>query len=733
MTQPFNKKSVLLQALGFFALCWVGDVLIDALFFPEGTIRDVIFAEGRELYMRTVSSSLLALLFIVVSTMSHRNRRAESALKHADELSSIFFHSTQHGICVIDSAGMTISGANANFLQKLALQEAEAIGCSFPEVIVGQGGPETMVLQVKETAATGAPATGEVCYCARDGRKLYAEIFTFPIGEPQPGAARVLLVMRDVSLRKTAEALLQESEERYRSIFDNTGTAVAIIRPDGTLKMVNRGFEAATGLNREEIEGKKRWSEFLHEDLEGGRAHRDGQLEDWGARQHSMELQMLHRSGTTRPMLGTWAPIAGSDEVVLSLMDISTQKRVEEALRESRTTLNFAQRMAHLGNWVWDLTSDTQTWSDEMYRIFEVDPEGFAPSHDWLLRAVHPEDREMVTRSVNEAIYNRKVFDIEFRVVVPGGALKTIAARGEVTYDASGTPLRMVGTNLDVSGRVVAEQALRSSEEKFSKAFRASPDAVVITRAGDGRYIDVNRAFEEVTGYSSEEVIGRTSTELGLWADADGRMMMLRLLNQYGHVHNLDVRFRIKSGEIRELLWSAEVVEYRGEACLIAISRDVTEQRRLEKELVESDARLYMKHEELKNLFHQMEGIRREWEETMDCISDMFILADQWGKIRRFNRAVETFSGKAHRDIVGREWREFLEEVGLRAHLEAPGLPLLHASGRSFILKRHAFPNPDIDGSSREVIIINEAAASAPDPHPEAVGEAPVSSLKKER
>jgi PAS domain S-box-containing protein len=168
----------------------------------------------------------------------------------------------------------------------------------------------------------------------------------------------------------------------------------------------------------------------------------------------------------------------------------------------------------------------------------------------------------------------------------------------------------------------------------------------------------------------------------------------------------------VKSGEIRELLWSADVIEYENEACLIAISRDVTEQRHLEQELLKSEAKLYMKHEELKNVFHQMEVIRREWEEIMDCISDMFILADQFGKIRRFNRAVETFTGKAHRDIVGRDCVAFLEEHGLGAHLESPDMELLHKeSGKWFVVKRHAFPNAEVDGSSREVVIINDTTS----------------------
>jgi len=104
-----------------------------------------------------------------------------------------------------------------------------------------------------------------------------------------------------------------------------------------------------------------------------------------------------------------------------------------------------------------------------------------------------------------------------------------------------------------------------------------------------------------------------------------------------------------------------------------------------------------------------MEGIRREWEQTMDCISDMFILADKWGKILRFNRAVETFSGQAHREIADRDLLPFLEEQGLKGHLEAAGSELLHEqTGKWFVLNRYALPTAELDGTAREVVIVTE-------------------------
>ncbi|QWV98053.1 PAS domain S-box protein [Geomonas nitrogeniifigens] len=707
MTKPFNWKRHIAVGGVFIAIFWLGDALLDATIMGRDPFLHQLHSPNAyELWMRTFYACLLGAFFASLSVMCERGRRVETALRHSDDLSQIFLDSSRDAICVVKTADYTIVNFNGVFLANYALTEEAAQGCSFAELVARQGLADQIMSLISDCACSGTPLNSEICYRAEDGRNRYEDISVHPIGGLEQGVRSVLFVARDITVRRISQERLEESEARYRAIFEDTGTAMAIILPDGTLQMVNRGFEVVTGLSREELEGRRLWTEFIGRcDSDGVSAPVESDLP--GTPRRSFEVQLVGKEGT-RTMAGNWAAIEGTDQSVLSLVDISAHKEVEEALRESRATLALAQRIARLGNWDWDLGSDTLEWSDEMYRIYDVDPASFVPTHELVLQAVHPEDREQVIRLVNDAIYNRRAYQLDYRIVLPNGSLRTLSARAEVTYDAQGRPLHMLGTAQDITWRIEAEQALRNSEEKFSKAFHASPDSIVITRAEDGTYIDVNEAFQEITGYSREEVIGRTSTEILLWADPDARMVMLKLLNEHGHVRNLDVRFRVKSGEIRELLWSADVIEYQGEACLIAISRDVTDQRQMERELLESDARLYMKHEELKNVFHQMEGIRREWEEIMDCISDLFILADQFGKIRRFNRAVETFTGMAHRDIVGRDCLAFLEEQGLKEHLESPGIELLHKpSGKWFVVKRHAFP-PEVDGSAREVVIIND-------------------------
>jgi PAS domain S-box-containing protein len=112
------------------------------------------------------------------------------------------------------------------------------------------------------------------------------------------------------------------------------------------------------------------------------------------------------------------------------------------------------------------------------------------------------------------------------------------------------------------------EGDLRSSEEKFFKLFHANPDWVIISSLYDGRYIDVNTAFLRMTGYSKEEIKGHTSAELNIWVDPEERKVMIPILQKEGRLSNHDVRFRMKSGEIRCMLRSAELIDLGGEAAV---------------------------------------------------------------------------------------------------------------------------------------------------------------------
>lgn len=142
----------------------------------------------------------------------------------------------------------------------------------------------------------------------------------------------------------------------------------------------------------------------------------------------------------------------------------------------------------------------------------------------------------------------------------------------------------------DITNSKQVEDALRKSEEKFSKAFRSSPAPMcILDIAGNARFLEVNEAFERVTGYTRTEVIGRTSTELGLYVDLRELEESRRRLLAEGGYHNFEVRVQRKDHDVLIGLISAEQIEIDGKPCAISVAVDVTEQRRTEEALRESE------------------------------------------------------------------------------------------------------------------------------------------------
>jgi PAS domain S-box-containing protein len=144
-------------------------------------------------------------------------------------------------------------------------------------------------------------------------------------------------------------------------------------------------------------------------------------------------------------------------------IEIAGHKRAEAALRRSEASLAKAQRIAHLGNWDWDIRTNELQWSDEIYRIFGLTPQQFGATYDAFLNYVHPEDREFVKKAVDEALYG-KPYSIDHRIVLPDGTVRLVHEQGEVTFGESGKPDRMLGTVQDITEKKEREIRLIMSE-----------------------------------------------------------------------------------------------------------------------------------------------------------------------------------------------------------------------------------------------------------------------------
>ncbi|MGD9158054.1 MAG: PAS domain S-box protein [Desulfobacteraceae bacterium] len=156
--------------------------------------------------------------------------------------------------------------------------------------------------------------------------------------------------------------------------------------------------------------------------------------------------------------------------------------------------------------------------------------------------------------------------------------------RGRIIFDENKRPVGLQGSSRNISERKQAEEALRQSLEKYEKTFQAVPVWIVISSVEDGKFFEVNKTFLNAMGYSREELIGRTSLDINSWVDPQQRESIVDEIKEYGHVHEKDVRMRVHSGEIIDTLFSAETLILDGQQVMLSVTRDITEQKKAEKD-----------------------------------------------------------------------------------------------------------------------------------------------------
>src|SRR5688572_5004926 len=316
-----------------------------------------------------------------------------------------------------------------------------------------------------------------------------------------------------------------------------------------------------------------------------------------------------------------------SSTLLLLSSVVEQNRKTAKALQQSEEQLRLAIGAAKIGTWDWSIPKNTALRSTDAQPMSGSPSAHIAPMLEHFGEVLHPDDRDAVQQAVTRAIEGKLPFEVEFRVGRPNEPTRWVLGKGEALYDASGKADRMVGVNVDITDRKRSEeillgvnenlrheiadrsrveQALRSSEERSAKAFRSSPFAVCITAQATGRLLDVNDRWQALFGFHRLHVLGRTLTELGIVRNAADQAEIDAQARAEIQQHGLELGLRASSGDILEAIITSEKTEMSGEPCRISVIRDVTKQRRAERELL--DQRQQMAHLMRVALLGQLSG-----------------------------------------------------------------------------------------------------------------------------
>ena len=256
--------------------------------------------------------------------------------------------------------------------------------------------------------------------------------------------------------------------------------------------------------------------------------------------------------------------------------------------------------------------------------VVKVDPEGrflyvspaycrtFGRSEAELLGnafmpLVHEDDQSATAEAMKTLFEPPHTAYMEQRAMTVDG-WRWLAWNDSAVLGPDGEIREIIGVGRDITERKVAEELLRQSEERFVKAFQTSPAPLVISDIESGRFIDVNARWVEMLGYSREEQVGRTSKDVGIWADPDQRDRAMDILRRQGFFKEIPIEFVTRGGDVRSALWSAEIVSLQGRDVLLSLLFDYTERKEADEALRESERRYRSVIDNIEDVYYRTDA-----------------------------------------------------------------------------------------------------------------------------
>jgi len=369
-------------------------------------------------------------------------------------------------VLIADADGV-IEYVNPQFSSITGYSSPELLGRK-PSVLKSGIHPPEFYKDMWSTITSGRTWRGDICNKKKNG-ELYWELRSIsPIKNCAGKIMHYVGVQIEDMERKRAQEALRESELRYRMLHRTSFDGIIMAESSGRITECNISTETIFGYDPGEMQGMELTAlipERLRSDHLSGfeRFMRTGEKK---AQNILIETEGIKKNGEVFPVELIISSLYVNDKLLISgtIRDISERKKIEDKLRKSEERLAEAQSIAHLGNWDLDVINNELWWSDEIYRIFGLKPQGFGATYEAFLDTVHPDDREYVLNSVHDALYNNAPYSIQHRIVLRGGEVRVVHERARVVFDDNGQPVRMMGTVQDITESKAMEEELNKAQ-----------------------------------------------------------------------------------------------------------------------------------------------------------------------------------------------------------------------------------------------------------------------------
>lgn len=595
-----------------------------------GETRDVIFNKA---VLADVNGEVTGLIGAIYDTTE--SKRAQEALWQSEQLYTKLVNAIPDVVVRHDLEGKILYANNYTALRTGYTHE-EIIGQNILNFLA----PEDRERAIQDiqlmTERLGLPK--EYSLMKKDGSRITIDVNGDVLRDEDGKPFEVVQVCRDVSERRQAEEALKKSEELYTKLVNTIPDIVVRTDLGGKILFVNDYTLLMSGYKRDEIIGRN-LLEFLAPE-EHERVIQDVQLMIERPR-GPKEYTLMIKDGSRIPIEVNGDTLRNEDgtpfELVNVCRDISERKHTEMILRENEERLRgitsnipgFIYRFYAKDNGEYGLSYASGRLTE--YFGGTRDPNEMFPV---FLAHIHEEDRERFLKSIEIAVKKRIPWNFIGRMNTEFGDM--------IWFQGLSTPTRYED-QLVFDGLLMDITERRQAEEKFHKVFMTAPDCIVISRLADGLIIDVNKGYEDIVGWKSENVIGKKSTEppYRFWVNLSARNRMAEALRSGKDVLNNEIDFWRSDGSIRKGVYSARLIDIAGQECLIFVLQDITEQKNMQEALRQSE---------------------EKYRSILENIQEAYFEVDLEGKITFFNDSLCRLTGYSREELTHMNYRQFSDK-----------------------------------------------------------------------